>query len=357
MVTPRERHTGVLDVLDRLDAHTDEPFHLKVIDLGGPRRLVRRLRARLAGREGAEVIELGRRVPLEALGVVAPRIRTPFTFLMDNDVAVSPGWLPPLLDLAEAGARIVSPAILERGRPDQGGHTCTHFLAGDLHVRRGLGGARLEEHGRHRGLPLSALPLEPVPGDLLEMHAVLLETKLLQALDLPPLTVREHVEVVLQARAMGVGVVSTARSVVSYDNLHRRMSFADLSFFRFRWSPEATYRSSELFERRWGERFEDVAGFVAWQGRRQRYVTARAFGIPSKWAHRVSRWLARRRYGAMPSEARPDAVATRWFENLPGGRPVRRDRDGAGASAPAAPSPPRGDRAPVPFGGPSAPVG
>lgn len=325
VVTPRERHTLVLEALDALDAHTREPFDLMVIDLGGPRRLLGRVRARLAGRPGTEVIALGRCVPLEAVGRVAPRIRTRFTFLMDNDVLVHPGWCEPLLALAEAGARIVSPAILEMDRPDHGGRERTHFLAGDLHVRRGAGGARLEEQGRHRGLPLEDLPREPVEGDLLEMHAVLLETALLKRLDLPPLTVREHVEVVLQAKALGAGVVSTAQSVVRYDNLHARMSFADLSFFRYRWSPEATRRSSELFERRWGQRFEDVAGFVAWQGRRQRYVTARALGVPSKWANRISRWLARRRYGATPSEARRDAVVSRWFDELPGGVPARRD--------------------------------
>jgi hypothetical protein len=108
---------------------------------------------------------------------------------------------------------------------------------------------------------------------------------------------------------------------------------------------EAT-RSSELFERRWGQRFEDVAGFVAWQGRRQRYVTARALGIPSKWANRISRWLARRRYGAMPSETRTDAVATRWFDELPGGVPVRCDGGPSGPPAPAAPPVPQTDSIP-----------
>ncbi len=336
MVTPRERHSLVLEALDALDARTSEPFDLKVIDLGGPRRLVRTLRARLAGREGAEVIELGRRVPLEAVGAVVPRIRTRFTFLMDNDVIVHRGWCAPLLELAEAGAPLVSPAILELDRPDHAGRRSTHFLAGDLQMRRGVGGARLEERGRHRGLPLEELPLEPVEGDLLEMHAVLVETALLRRLELPPLTVREHVEVLLQAKALGAGVVSTARSVVDYDNLHTRMSFADLSFFRYRWSPEATRRSSELFERRWGQRFEDVSGFVAWQGRRQRYVTARALGIPSKWANRIARWLARRKYGPTPSEARPGAVATRWFDELPGGVPARRDVGATRIPAPAA---------------------
>jgi len=325
VVTPRERHTLVLEALDALEAHTREPFDLKVIDLGGPRGLLRKVRARLEGRAGTEVVALGRCVPLEAVGRVAPRIRTRFTFLMDNDVFVRPGWCEPLLALAEAGARIVSPAILERDRPDHAGRESTHFFAGDLHLRRGAGGDRLEEHGHHRGVPLEALPREPVEGDLLEMHAVLLETAMLQRLDLPPLTVREHVEVVLQAKALGAGVVSTSRSVVCYDNLHARMSFADVSFFRYRWSPEATRRSSELFERRWGQRFEDVAGFVAWQGRRQRYVAARALGVPSKWANRIARWLARRRYGATPSEARRDAVASRWFDGLPGGVPTRRD--------------------------------
>src|SRR5207237_2114059 len=171
---------------------------------------------------GAEVVPLSRMLPMEALARARSRIRTPYTFLLDSDSRVEEGWLDPLLRAADEGAAVVSPLVLERGRPDHGSGLKAHFGAGDLRVTTAGRAPRLLEHLPGREAAADAVPRERAPTDLFEMHGVLFETDVLRALDLPSMTAREHVDLAMQVRALGRDVVSEPASVVVFDNLNRR---------------------------------------------------------------------------------------------------------------------------------------
>ena len=142
----------------------------------GAETAARSVRARLAGAPGTEVIELGR----------ASRSRPSAASRRGSGRASRSSWTT---TCSSTGVVRAAPRAGGGGRPDR--------VAGDpragparpwraqdaptsssatLHVRRGRVARGSTSRGAHRGLPLEALPREPVEGDLLEMHAVLLET-------------------------------------------------------------------------------------------------------------------------------------------------------------------------------------
>lgn len=329
IITPRDRYTGIKQCVETVYDCTQEPIDLLVLDLGYPSRLLAETRQALAGHPNAEIVPLGRIIPMEAFARVRERIGTPYTVFLDNDSRVTPGWLPPLLQAAEAGAAVVTPLTLEREGLDKGASLRNHIYTSELRVADVAGTPYLIEHKSFRREVPERIPKAPAPTDLFELHCVLFETAVLQSIDLPPMVIREHIDMAMQVHALGRRLMAEPRSVVIFDNLNQRMSLPDIRFFFYRWSGKLATRSSRLFEQRWGYNFYAERFMMNWIVRRKAYLLARYLGLPSAAANRVAGAVNRLFLRDWDPLKDPIGQSQRLYDALPSGMPIRRDRQQA----------------------------
>ena len=253
VITPRDRYTGIADCIENLYRCTPEPFKLVVIDADYPPALRREMEAAIKGKANATIVAMGLVIPMEALAAIRDRIDTPYLMHLDNDSDVTPGWLPPLLETAAAtNAAIINPLTLERAGVDDGEDLRCHLYTSDIRVVDVAGTPYLIENKHFRRTPHRELPTEVRDTETFEMHGVMFETAALQALDIPHMTIREHIDISMQLQAMGRRQVVDPRSVVEFDNLGTRASLSDLKYFDHRWNAKIMRASSDLFFARWG---------------------------------------------------------------------------------------------------------
>ena len=317
VITPRDRYTGVVECIQAVYESTEEPVDLMVLDLGYPPALIKQVEEAVADREGAEIIPLGLMIPMEAFDKVRHRIKTPYTVLLDNDSRPTPGWLAALIECAEEeNAALVSPLTLEREGLDEGPDLRNHLYTSELRVVDVEGTPYLIEHKPYRRAPKDEIPQERAPTDQFELHCVMMETAVLQQLDMPPMVIREHIDIGMQIRAMGRKLMAEPRSVVIFDNLRERMSWSDLRFFWYRWSPEFSERSSRLFEKRWGYKFYTERSMLNWVFRRKVYLLSLYLGLPPGVANKLSTVL--NRLFRKQWDPHPDPIgASEWLYRRP----------------------------------------
>jgi glycosyltransferase involved in cell wall biosynthesis len=116
-IVPRERFSFAQRSLENVLAHTPRPFEMLYVDGGSPAHVRDYLR-RQADRHEFRLIRTEHYVsPNTARNLAAAAVRTKYVVFIDNDALVSPGWLGPLVDCAEAtGAWVVGPIYCE-GEP------------------------------------------------------------------------------------------------------------------------------------------------------------------------------------------------------------------------------------------------
>lgn len=325
IITPRDRYSGVDDCIRTLYQYTTEPFELWVLDLGYPKPIRSRIERMLTRRPSAKIIPLGMMIPMEAFARVRASIETPYVFLLDNDSRVTEGWLAPLLECAkQENAAVVNPVTLEREGLG-GGPLRNHCFTNEIRVVEHENTPYLIEHKHYLRLPYEELPKERAAAEMFELHGVLFETKAFQEVELPPMVIREHIDIGMQLRAMGRRLVSEPKSVIVFDNLRERMSLSDMRFFNFRWSKELAERSSRLFEERWGLRFYNEQYMMNWIRRRRLFLTVRWMGMPLAVANLVER--AYRKLFLTEWDPLPDPIGAseHYFDTLAHGVPERID--------------------------------
>lgn len=328
VITPRDRYTGVIECIEKLYADTAEPINLLVLDLGYPRKLADQIRKTIANRPGAELVPLGRMIPMEAFDRIRGRIETPYTVFLDNDSRTTPGWLPPLIECAKQhNAALVTPLTLEREGLDEGPDMRNHIYTSEIRVVDVEGTPYLIEHKPYRRALHKDIPKEQAPTDLFELHCVMMETATLKQLDMPMMVIREHIDIGMQIHAMGRKLMAEPRSVIIFDNLKERMGTADIGFFCYRWSKDFAYKSSRLFEQRWGYKFYSEEQMYTWILRRRTYLLARWLGLPCGVANTLSH-VARKLKLKKDWDPLKDPIgqSVRFYDTLPGGIPVRKDR-------------------------------
>lgn len=332
VITPRDRYTGVEECIENLYRCTPEPFRLVVVDAGYPAALRRGIARVLSGRDNARVLSLGRVIPMEAMARVRDGIDTPYVMHLDNDSDVTPGWLPPLLETARAtGAAIINPLTLERAGVDEGEHLRCHLYTSDIRVVEVEGEPYLIENKHFRRTPHRELPTEVRETETFELHGVMFETEALRAIDIPRMTIREHIDISMQVRAMGRIQVVDPRSVVEFDNLGTRAALHDLAYFNHRWNGRIMRESSELFLRRWGYRFYSEQFMYNWAVRRRLFLILHHYHCPMRLANKLANGYQRFFLPGWEPLRDPLAASEHFYSTLPGGLPVR--RDGATASA------------------------
>lgn len=280
IISPRDRYSGLEQCIEQLYRCTEQAFDLWVLDLGYPAQIMAGVRAMLADKADARIIELGLRTPMDALREVRADIKTPRVVLLDNDSRVNPGWLPPLLAAMEPGVGVVSPLILECEGLDQGADLRNHLYTAELRMVDVDQQAYLIEQKHYRRMPATDIPQQRTATGTFELHCVMFDSETFNAIELPSMVIREHLDIALQIFARGERIVVEPASVVSFDNLATRMNLADMRYFFHRWQRRLTEHSVALFERRWGYRFYSERAMQTWVFRRKTFLLARWTGLP-----------------------------------------------------------------------------
>lgn len=288
LIGPRDRYSGVLECVDSVLRHTPGPFRLRVLDLGYPAKLMHQVEERLAGVTDSRIIPMGLITPMQALAQLRDQIDTRLTAWIDNDSRVTEGWFEPLAAAIDDGAAIASPLILEKEGVDDGAELRNHLYDSEIRVVEVEGKDYLIEYKKHRRALPDALPGSRRETETFELHGVMFETAALQAIDIPDMVVREHIDICMQLKAMGRSVVTEPGSRVIFDNLGTRMKLSDMRFFFFRWDRKFSERSHRLFEERWGYPFYSERAMYNWAFRRKVFLIARFLCMPIWAANRAA---------------------------------------------------------------------
>lgn len=282
VVTPRDRYSQLEQCIVDLYTFTNESlFELVILDLGYPERDLDCALEFLKDKENYRVASYGMMIPMAAMDIVRDDLDTEFVVFIDNDTRVRAGWLPPLLDAASAtGAAVVSPVVLEAAGVDDGAELRTHLFTTQLKLVEVDRHPYLLEYKDYRRAPPETLPEVVTDTEAFELHCVMFRTDVLADLELPMITIREHLDIGLQLRAKGLRLVVQPSSRVLFDNLGTRAKLSDLRYFNLRWNAAITKASSRLFEKRWGYKFYSEEAIYVWASRRRRFLLLRWLHIP-----------------------------------------------------------------------------
>src|SRR5262249_14959298 len=229
---------------------------------------------------------------LEAFKNYLANVHTRYVAWVDNDTYVTAGWLEALLKRAAVGARVVLPMTLEREGLDVDPRKIPlriHISHSELRKTTVDNVQYVFDHKPFRRAAPEDVPQEPHLVDFFELHTFFAETEVLRKLDLPSMVVREHIDIGIQLHRIGIPIWCEPKSVVQFDNIHDRPTFADLKFFFYRWHKRLINQSHDLFEKRWGYRFYNEQFMKNWAFRRKVYSAARYLGLPQKAADFLSR--------------------------------------------------------------------
>jgi GT2 family glycosyltransferase len=247
VVVPRERFSFAQRSLDSLLEHTPGIANLVYVDAGSPARTEQYI-AEQVERRGFTLVRIDHYVsPNHARNVGLSYVRTPYVVFVDNDVLFSPAWLERLLACAEeTGAAIVGPLY----HLDEGGRMTVHMAGGDVEIAEEDGKRVYRETHRYAGVPLeTAPPLERTQIGIVEFHAMLVRTELFAAtglFDEAILSVNEHVDYCMRARALGRTIYLEPSSVVTHVPA-MRLEPSDLPFFMLRWSERWNRSTAQHF--------------------------------------------------------------------------------------------------------------
>lgn len=251
-VVPRERFSLAQRSLACLLQNTDPATPLIYVDGGSPHP-VRQYLERQAARRRFHLLSTERHVsPNVARNLAARLVRTRYVAFVDNDVLVSPDWLPALVECAEAtGAWAVGPVICH-GEPMA---TVVHSAGGTAQISEANGRRQLAVSEFGAGRPLDDLDarLRRETTQLLDFHALLVRMDVfdrLGPLDERLASAAQHLDLCLQIRGHGgqcflePGAVATYVAPPPFEE-------SDLPYFRLRWCDAWNEASLERMREKW----------------------------------------------------------------------------------------------------------
>jgi len=291
VISPRDRYTGLNDCIDSIYQSTpDDLFDLVILDLGYPKHLIESARQHTSQRTNVRFVDYGRIIPIEGMARIRSEIETPYVVFLDNDSRATDGWLPPIVETIQSThAAIVYPVTLERSGVDAGADLRNHLFTTELRVVDVENTPYLIEHKTHRRALPEELPKDITESQAFELHCVMFDTNILQSLELPRMTIREHLDIGMQLKKRGLKIYVDPRSHIIFDNLGTRASLSDLKYFNLRWNGRITEKSSRLFEQRWGFNFYSEESIYNWAIRRRLFLILRWLHIPIPIANQIDR--------------------------------------------------------------------
>ena len=330
VITPRDRYSELAKCIDDLYRFTDESlFELIILDLGYPASDLELGKKKLAGKSNYRILDYGRIIPIEAMSRVREHLQTRYVVFMDNDSRALEGWLPPLIETAnETGAAVINPITLERSGVDEGADVRNHLFTTELRVVDVEGSPYLIEFKTFRRSLPHELPKAVTETQAFELHCVMFDTQVLKTLELPRMTIREHLDIGMQLKSKGMKLVVEPRSKIIFDNLGTRGKFSDLRYFNLRWNGRITEQSSRLFEKRWGYKFYSEQSIYNWAIRRRIFLILRWLYLPIPVANKIDRVIfaiRRKLFPIWDPLENPHDVAQQLYETLPDGVPKQLD--------------------------------
>lgn len=325
VISPRDRFSGLAECIDNVYKYTDETlFDLIVLDLGYPKADILKAKKSLEGKSNASVLSYSLMVPMEGLRQIQHHIETPFIFLLDNDSRVSKNWLPPLITTAEStGGAVISPLILETEGVD-GSYVRNHVFNVEIRVVEVEGINYLLEHKLFRRELPENMPTEVTPTQAFELHGVLFRTDAFENIELPQMTIREHLDIGMQLAAKGEKLYAEPNSIIYFDNLGTRAKLSDLQYFNLRWNNKIGKYSHDLFEKRWGYKWYGEPAIYYWCTRRRIYMLLRWLYIPISVANLIDRVMGSVRRRVSPiwdPLTDPIALSSLLYDRLEGQKP------------------------------------
>lgn len=330
VITPRDRYSELYQCVLDLYEYTDPAlFDLLILDLGYPKKHLQLALTALQGKSNYELVGCGRIIPMEAMNKVRPLLMNPLTVFMDNDSRATSGWLEPLIETAQStGAAVVSPVVLERAGVDKGAELRNHLFTTELRVVDVENTPYLIEHKTYRRALPDSLPAQTTETQAFELHCVMFNTEILQSLELPLMTIREHLDIGMQLRSRNLKLLVEPGSKIIFDNLGTRANLSDLKYFNLRWNSKITKKSSDLFQQRWGYRFYSEESIYNWAIRRRLFLLLRWMYLPIGIANSIDRlfFAVRRRVAPIwdPLDD-PIAKSRMLYEQFPDNVPRQLD--------------------------------
>jgi len=255
-VVPRERFSYARASLEALYQHTTSPFRLVYVDGGSPSRVQRYLESAARDRGFDLIRSDGYLAPNRARNLALAQARTKYTVFLDNDVIVSPGWLPPLVRCAEeTNAAVVSPLICE----SVPFHSTIHFAGGDSHIdiveREGRVERHIVETILRQGQRIADVndELQRTPTEAAEFHCMLVRTSIFDRVgpfDEGLLSVRENVDFCMLVARAGGEVWFEPASIVTYA-AYAPLALSDIPFYLLRWNNSWTLASLHQLRDKW----------------------------------------------------------------------------------------------------------
>jgi GT2 family glycosyltransferase len=252
VVVPRERWSFAERSLASIHAHTARPYELVYVSAGTPEP-VRSAIAAAVRRHGDRMVSSDEILtPNQTRNLGARHVTTEYTVFIDNDVIVEPGWLERLVRCAdETGGWIVGPLYCIGWPAGQR----IHMAGGVAHITED--GGRRHMHDEHIHIDELRAQVAPSlrlsPSEQVEFHCMLVRTEALAKLgplDEELLSLAEHLDVCMLARAAGGGVWFEPAAVVTYVPM-KLLRAIDVPLFRRRWSNDWNRRSIERFGAKW----------------------------------------------------------------------------------------------------------
>lgn len=292
VIVPRDRFSSIVDCVKSILKHTDVPMRIVILDFGYAAKYLSKVKETIGQRVPLEIVPCGQTIPMDAFREYVSKITTPYTAWVDNDTYVTPGWMNALLERAKAGARVILPVTLECEGLDVDTRKVplrNHVSHTELRKTSVNGKEYVFDHKPYRRATPEELPKDVHIVDFFELHTFFAETEVLKKLDMPPMVVREHIDMGIQLYKMGIDIWCDYRAVVHFDNIQMRPSYRDLKFFFFRWKESRIDESHRLFRERWGHTFYNEQFMRNWAFRRKVYSVCRFMFLPQKPSDLISR--------------------------------------------------------------------
>ncbi len=256
IVVPRERFSHTRESLESIYEHTEYPFELIYVDAGSPRHIKEYL-AEQANQKQFQLIRTDYYLPPNrARNIGLRQVTSKYVVFMDNDVVVTPGWLKPLVECAEAtAATIVSPLICQ-GTP----------LHAEVHCAGGESGVILETKGEttrrriiekiyKQGRQIAEVrpQLQRQKTGLAEFHCMMVRTEIFQQigfLDEALLNTKEHVDLCIRVAEIGGTVYLEPESLMTYVP-GPPLEWTDMHYYMLRWSDAWELASLKRLHDKW----------------------------------------------------------------------------------------------------------
>lgn len=291
-VVPRERWSLSVRSLRQILEHTPAGIELVYVDGGSPAEMAEELEQIVADHGGTYVRRDHVLGPNEARNLALPHATKEYLLFVDNDVEVSPGYLQPLVDRADAtGAGAVGPLIMQGANADS---KSVHIAGGHIEID----GDRLDTNiHAHHYATLDTLPddaNEAHESTQLEFHMMLIRRAVID--DIGPfdermLSMCDHEDFVLLAHKAGWPLWYEPASRITY-LLFVPLTVEDRGFWQTRWSEEWNETSLASFSEKWGLR-RDVG-----------------------WPEEARRWSSKHRMWWYHNQNRPMTFAGKVLRNL-----------------------------------------